>query len=201
MTAADPAALADMANWSAGPPHGLFDALRADSPVVWVPTTWGTQDSGGYWAVLSHEEVGAVGRDPETYSSSRGASFPAFSEEVADGGNNMMLQDDPSHRRVRDMAGRSFSPRVVAEFDGWVRGITRQCLDRAFATGRFDFVTDVASVIPAEVIAELIGVPVEDRHLVVQWSKELFERDTPDGRERAGQAIVSLLRYAMALRE
>jgi cytochrome P450 len=201
MNDVDPAALADLTNWSAGPPHHLFDALRANGPVVWVPTEWGTQDSGGYWAVLSHEAVGVVGRNPDIYTSTRGASFPAFAEEVADGSNNMMLQDDPSHRRVRDMAGRSFSPRVVAQFDGWVRRITRDCLDRAFDSHRFDFVKDVASVIPAEVIAELMGVPSEDRHLVVDWSKGLFERDAPDGRERAGKAVVSLLRYAMALRE
>jgi cytochrome P450 len=71
----DPAELADLARWSAGPPHQLFEPIRAERPVARVPSEWGTQDSGGYWAVLSHEHVGIVARDPQTYYSARGASF------------------------------------------------------------------------------------------------------------------------------
>jgi cytochrome P450 len=159
--------LADLANWAAGPPHALFDALRAGGPVHWVPGDWGTQDSGGYWAVLSHAEATEVGRDPDTYTSTRGAAYPTFADEVADGNNNMMLQDDPQHHRLRVIAARSFSPRIVARFDEWVRGITAETLDAVYARRRFDFVEEVASVIPARVIAELMGVPSDERHLVV----------------------------------
>jgi cholest-4-en-3-one 26-monooxygenase len=200
-TGPDPAALADLRNWADGPPHALFDQLRAAGPVHWVPGEWGTQDSGGYWAVLSHAGVMEVARAAETYTSTRGAAYPNFAEEVADGGHNMMFQDDPRHHRLRVLAGRTFSPRVVARFDDWVRSITAEAVDAAYAKGRFDVVADVASVIPARVIAELMGVPVEDRELVVSWSKAIFQRDTPEGRAAAGKAMGGLLEYSMTLRD
>jgi cholest-4-en-3-one 26-monooxygenase len=196
-----PAQLADFASWEAGPPHELFDGLRRDGPVHWVPGEWGTQDSRGYWAVLSHAHVMEVARNPETFTSTQGAAYPSFAEEIAAGRAGMMLQDDPEHNLNRALAGRAFSPRVVARFDDWVRDITATTLDSAYGKGEFDVVEDVASVIPARVIAELMGVPEADRNLVVAWTKGLFERDTPEHREAANEARGSLLEYSIHLRD
>ncbi|MHB8664718.1 MAG: cytochrome P450 [Acidimicrobiales bacterium] len=199
--AAHAAALADFASWASGPPHGLFDDLRSVAPVHWVPGEWGTLDSGGYWAVLSHAHVMDVARNPETFTSTRGAAYPSFAEEVVAGRAGMMLQDDPEHQRHRRLAGRAFSPRVVAEFDGWVRSITAATLDAAYGRDEFDFVDEVASVIPARVIAELMGVPEADQQAVAVWTKGLFERDTPTRRDAANKARHFLLEYSMHLRD
>jgi cytochrome P450 len=85
--------------------HGLFDALRAAEPVHWVPGEWGTLDSGGHWAVVSHAGVLEVGRDQETVTSSRAAAYPTFPEEAAGFGQNLMTQDDPQHARLRLLPG------------------------------------------------------------------------------------------------
>jgi cytochrome P450 len=199
--AVQPAALADFASWAAGPPHEIFDGLRGEAPVHWVPGKWGTQDSGGYWGVLSHAHVMEVARNPETFTSTQGAAYPSFAEEIAAGRAGMMLQDDPEHHSNRILAGRAFSPRVVARFDDWVRDITATTLDAAYGKGQFDVVEDVASVIPARVIAEMMGVPEADQHLVVAWTKGLFERDTPERRQAANEARHSLLEYSIHLRD
>lgn len=196
-----PAALADFASWKAGPPHELFDGLRSDGPLHWVPGAWGTQDSRGYWAVLSHAHVIEVARNPETFTSTQGAAYPSFAEEVAAGRAGMMLQDDPEHHANRALASRAFSPRVVARFDDWVRDVTAKTLDSAYGKSEFDIVEDVASVIPALVIAELMGVPEADRNLLVAWTKGLFERDTPERRDSANKARHSLLEYSIHLRD
>jgi cytochrome P450 len=87
---------------------------------------------------------------------------------------HILFMDPPEHSRVRRVAMKSFGPRVVARFDDWIRDVVNETLDEALARGSFDWIADVARLIPSRVIAAVMGVPRELRGQVVEWSDAIF---------------------------
>ena len=193
-------ALADRKSWSSGPPHPLFDELRAEGAVVWIPGSWGTLDRDGYWAVIGHQETLAVSKDTQSFTSTLGAAFPTF-ERPDPSRPVMMLLDPPDHTRIRAMAGRSFTPRVVARFDDWIRNVTRDCLMHIAGLDEFDLVAELAAVVPGKVIAEVMGAPVGDHEKIIEWANWVFRREEDGGQARAVEAMQSVVGYAFGLRE
>lgn len=87
---------------------------------------------------------------------------------------HILFMDPPEHSRVRRVAMKSFGPRVVAHFDDWIRDIVNETLDEVLPRGSFDWISDVARLIPSRVIAAVMGVPRELREQVVKWSDAIF---------------------------
>jgi cholest-4-en-3-one 26-monooxygenase len=114
----------------------------------------------------------------------------------------MMQKDPPEHTRLRRIVSRGFSPRVIAKFESWVRVIVDDALDRVESVDTFDFVSEIATVIPALVIADVLGVPREKRHDIVRWANASFAAyiDTDDPGSNA-RAVGELLEYSFELRE
>src|SRR5215211_3134963 len=155
-------ALADGATCLSGPPHGYCDFLRREHPVAWVDHV--EADGPGFWALTRSDDVMAVERDPETFSSYVGG---AFIGPVDEGTRLMMInQDPPRHTRLRQLVSRMFTPRHIRSIEANVRAAAKEIVDRVAPKGEIDFVTEVAADLPLIVIAELIGVPQEDRHKV-----------------------------------
>jgi len=82
------------------------------------------------------------------------------------GGRMMLTMDAPDHTRYRSLVNRGFTPRMINALSPHIREITVAVIERALKQGACDFVTDIAAELPLEVIAELLGVPLEDRHKV-----------------------------------
>ena len=76
----------------------------------------------------------------------------------------MLTMDAPDHTRYRSLVNRGFTPRMINMLHAPIRAMVKEILDRALEKGECDFVTEIASELPLQVIAQMLGVPQEDRH-------------------------------------
>ncbi|MGW0943691.1 cytochrome P450 [Streptomyces sp. NPDC002623] len=185
-----------------------FAELRVAEPVRWIPQSdnvAGFEDEG-YWAVTRHADVKYVSTHPEIFSSYLNTAIIRFNEHIErasiDAQRLIMLNmDPPEHTRVRQIVQRGFTPRAI-------RGLEERLRERATAIvagalaqgGSFDFVTSVASELPLQAIAELIGVPQEDRSKIFDWSNRMIAYDDPEfavTAEVGQQSAAEILAYAM----
>jgi cytochrome P450 len=165
----------DPATYFPGIPHEAFDELRSRPGLYWQNAAEGTYN-GGFWVVTRFNEIVDIEQQSALFSSVPGAFYP-LANMSGDGpmSKHILFMDPPEHSRVRRVAMKSFGPRVVAHFDGWIRDIVNETLDEAVELGSFDWIADVARLIPSRVIAAVMGVPRELRGQVVKWSDAIFE--------------------------
>jgi cholest-4-en-3-one 26-monooxygenase len=119
-------------------------------------------------------------------------------------GNMMLFMDPPAHTRYRKLVNRGFTPRMIAALEPHVRELTVRIVEDAVAKGDCDFVVDVAAELPLEVIAELLGVPHEDRFKLFDWSNRMIGAEDPEYRvsdEHVMEAQVEMYMYAQSLAE
>ncbi|SES02014.1 cholest-4-en-3-one 26-monooxygenase [Streptomyces sp. yr375] len=188
-----------------------FAELRRAEPVRWIPqpgNVAGFQDEG-YWAVTRHADVRYVSTHPEIFSSYLNTAIIRFNEHIErdsiDAQRLIMLNmDPPEHTRVRQIVQRGFTPRAIRALEGRLRARAVDIVERARASGgpdgSFDFVTAVASELPLQAIAELIGIPQEDRAKIFDWSNRMIAYDDPEfavTAEVGRQSAAEILAYAM----
>jgi cholest-4-en-3-one 26-monooxygenase len=161
-----------------GYPHEAFALLRREAPVYWHPDRTGS----GFWVVSRYRDVMAVSLDSRTFSSARGGTIlREFEGEELESNRAIMLNmDAPRHTRFRRLVNMGFSPRMVSRLVPQVREMASRIIDAVAARDGCDFVTDIAAELPLQVIAEMIGVPLEDRHLVFKWSNQMIGFDDPE---------------------
>jgi cholest-4-en-3-one 26-monooxygenase len=162
-----------------GVPHEAFRVLRAESPVSFQAEP---PDGRGFWAVTKYQDVVNISKDPHTFSSYRGGTniwdYPPDSLDIV---RMMMLNmDPPQHTKFRRLASTGFTPRMIARMDEYVRRAAREAIDNVIEAGSCDFVHKIAAELPLVVIADIMGVPQEDRHLVFDWSNRLIGFDDPE---------------------
>jgi cholest-4-en-3-one 26-monooxygenase len=164
--------LLDRDVFAQGVPHEWFTYLRAHHPVFRHPEPHGP----GFWVVSKYADVQAVSRDPVTYSSDQDRGGVTLEEPktptAGPAAKVLIAMDPPEHTRHRKLVNRGFTPRMINALEPHIREITTRILDRAIAKGTCDFVVDVAAELPVEVIADLIGVPKEDRHRIFEWTNQ-----------------------------
>jgi cholest-4-en-3-one 26-monooxygenase len=187
-----------------GVPHEWFTYLRRQAPVYKHPEPGGP----GFWVVTRYDDVVQVGRDSQTFSSEneRGGVVQLRDDKIDDfnrGGRMMLTMDPPDHTRYRSLVNKGFVPRMINALAPHIREITRGIIDRAIDKGdQCDFVVDVAAELTLQVIAELLGVPLEDRHNVFQWSNRMIGSEDPEyaiSDELVRQAQIEMFMYANAL--
>ncbi|MER5192970.1 cytochrome P450 [Streptomyces sp. NPDC002755] len=185
-----------------------FAESRLAEPVRWIPQTGnvaGFQDDG-YWAVTRHADVRYVSTHPEIFSSYLNTAIIRFNEHIErdsiDAQRLILLNmDPPEHTRVRQIVQRGFTPRAIRALEERLRDRATAIVDRARAQdGSFDFVTSIASELPLQAIAELIGVPQDDRSKIFDWSNKMIGYDDPEfaiTAEVGQQSAAEILAYAM----
>lgn len=186
-----------------GVPHEAFRVLRAEKPVSFQAEP---PDGRGFWAVTKHADIVAISKDPGTFSSWRGGTnipdYPPDSLEVIR--MLMVNMDPPQHNKFRRLASTGFTPRMIARMEEYIRRAAREIVDEVIEQGSCDFVTRIAAELPLIVIADIMGVPKEDRHLVFDWSNRLIGFDDPEFQtslEDAQMAAAELWGYANQLAE
>jgi len=122
----------------------------------------------GMWHVHGHPEALRALTDTKTFSSNTMRLIPGFEEEVADG--NIIQLDGAEHRKLRQLVSQAFTPKTVAGLEPRIRELTTELLDAADERGTLELVDDLAYPLPVTVIAELLGVPAEDRALFREWA-------------------------------
>ncbi|HET6966552.1 MAG TPA: steroid C27-monooxygenase, partial [Acidimicrobiales bacterium] len=186
-----------------GIPHEWFTYLRHNAPIHHFPEPAGP----GYWVFSKHEDVVAVGRDAKHFSSDQRRGGVVGIEDMPnqpewEGGQLMLTMDPPSHTRHRRLVNRGFTPKMIGMLEPHIREITVQIIEEAIAKGEIDFVVDVASELPLQVIAELMGVPLEDRHKMFDWSNRMVGSEDPEyavSEENVQAAQIEMFMYAQEL--
>jgi len=161
-----------------GVPHDAFRRLRAEAPVYFHPES----DGRGFWAVTRYDDVIAVSKDPLRFSSARGGTNIKDYEgsDLSQIQLLMLNMDPPQHHKFRKLVSTGFTPRMTARLEPRIREATNRILDRVAKKGRCDFVKEIAAELPLQVIAELMGIPLDDRHKVFEWSNRLIGFDDPE---------------------
>jgi cytochrome P450 len=120
------------------------------------------------WLVLGYQEVQQVLLDTRTFSSERWIGLDGKLNPATSG--SILGMDPPDHRRLRSLVSQAFTPRVIANLEPRIVSIVRDLLDQAAERGEMDLIDDLAFPLPITVIAELLGVPVEDQKQFRRWS-------------------------------
>jgi cholest-4-en-3-one 26-monooxygenase len=188
-------------------PHEEFAALRRAAPVRWnpQPSDMGFNDDG-FWAVTRHQDVVAISRDSDTFSSYENGAIVRFPsgntrEQVELQRVIMLNTDPPHHTKIRGIVSRGFTPRAINDLRDVLTERAAKIVAEALEQGTGDFVTDVACELPLQAIAELIGVPQEDRHKLFTWSNDMVGYDDPDYNGDGETAAAEVLGYSMLMAE
>jgi cholest-4-en-3-one 26-monooxygenase len=115
------------------------------------------------------------------------------------------MTDPPRHTRYRLLVNKGFTPRMIGLIEQHLRFRTELIVDSVIEAGECEFVTDLAAELPLQAIAEIMGVPPEDRHLLFNWSNRMVGADDPeyqsDDPDEATTAVMELYMYAAGLGE
>jgi cholest-4-en-3-one 26-monooxygenase len=186
----------------AGVPHQAFRVMRKEAPIHFQKEEGGV----GYWCVTKYEDVVTVSKDPHTFSSKRGGTnirdYPP--EDLSAIQMMMVNMDPPQHNQFRKLASTGFTPRMVARLEPRIRAAAKEIVDQVAKKGSAEFVTSIAAELPLQVIADLLGVPQEDRHKLFDWSNRLIGFDDPEFQtsfEDGKAAAAELWMYASSLAE
>jgi cytochrome P450 len=160
-----------------GVPHDWFALLRREDPVHWNDEPTGR----GFWAVTRYEDIRTVHRSPEIYSSEiGGTSLEDLEPEHIEARKSMIDMDPPGHDELRAIVNRRFTPRAVLVWEDQVRKVANEVLDVALPKREFDFVHEIASEIPMQVFAEILGVPQSERREIIEIGDRLLGNADPE---------------------
>jgi cholest-4-en-3-one 26-monooxygenase len=189
-------------------PMAELAELRRSAPVWWNPQRRGSAgfDDEGYWVVTRHADVVAVSRASDVFSSWENTAIIRHAEGTSR--EQIELQrlillniDPPQHTKLRGIVSRGFTPRAIGSLRQALAERAGQIVRSALAEGSGDFVTDVAAELPLQAIAELLGVPQQDRRKIFQWSNEMIGYDDPEFDGDGPAAAAELVGYSMGMAE
>ncbi|MFF5532156.1 cytochrome P450 [Streptomyces cinerochromogenes] len=179
----------DPRRYAAGVPYDAYRVLRDHHPVAWQeePEVLGWPAGPGFWAVTRHADVVRVLKDAGTYSSYAGATQirDPDPEDLPFIRRMMLNQDPPAHGRLRRLVSRAFTPGRVDRFAEVARARARTLLAGALAAAREgDGTVDLVAAVTDEYallnLADLLGVPDSDRHLLLHWTQRVIGYQDPD---------------------
>jgi cytochrome P450 len=182
-------------------PYPLYRRLREDDPVHW-------SDLADAWVLTRYDDVVTVLKDPR-FSAERDTSRNRYiqqavaSRQETNGNvrsNTVLTADPPEHTRMRLLVSKAFLPSAVEKLRPHIQEIADDLLAAPREPGRLDVLTDFAYPLPVIVIAELLGVPTEDRAQFKRWSDDVVATlggafDRPDLAERGTKSWQELSEY------
>src|SRR3954467_5050677 len=158
-------------------PHEWFATLRREAPVYFNPEP----DGPGFYAVTRYHDIREVHRHVGIYSSEiGGTSLEDLDPHEIGAPKPMIDRAPPRHDELRGLIPRRFTPRAVQIWEEAVRTVTDRVLDTALQADEFDFVHEIASEIPMQVFAEILGVPQEERRYIIELGDRLLGNQDPE---------------------
>jgi len=176
----------------ASDPFDAYRLLRDDCPLYWF-------EGAGFWTITRHADVLYVSRDHQTFCNGHGMTMRGSELEDVKGGETLITTDPPRHTAERHLVHQAFSPRQVAKLAPRVRQVARDTLAGVPEGETFDLVDRVAASVPVIVIAELLGVPVEDQEKFIRWSNAGVGVADPDYADLRVEAMTEQYAYFEAL--
>ncbi|GAB2717941.1 cytochrome P450 [Nocardia thraciensis] len=195
--------------WATRSPVAEFAALRRTAPVWWndqTPEQAAPFDDAGYWVVSRHEDIREISRHADVYSSHRKGAIirlPGYTtpEQMQMTNDSLLVNmDPPKHTKIRRIVSKGFTPRAVEGLRAALTERAERIVHAAKASGGGDFVQQVACELPLQAIAELLGVPQDDRYKLFDWSNQMLSYDDPEYGDSTA-ASAEILGYAWAMAE
>ena len=164
--------------------EGAFALLRRERPVSWhsEPPLDNTdiEVGPGFWAVVRYADVMHVSRNPALFISGRGSNIPDWPPEVLEFLGSMINMDDPRHTKLRLIVNRGFTPHQIGELTQAVDDRARAIVDEVADRGECDFVLDIASRLPLDIICNMLGIPREDHEFVFEQTNLVLGVGDPE---------------------
>ena len=187
--------------------HAMLEQLRETDPGIHFVEEG---DHGpGFWAVTRLEHLREVNRQPEVFSSNKGGTQmnePSETDAVDQFQRDslMLSMDPPKHTRYRRIVSRGFTPRMINLLEDYLQNRTDMIIDKVCEKGEAEFVTELSAELPLQAIAEMVGIPFEDRQKIFDWTNSMIGSDDPDfaqSEEDVMGAFGELFAYANALQK
>ncbi|HEX9684056.1 MAG TPA: cytochrome P450 [Acidimicrobiales bacterium] len=186
----------DPATFDGGVPHPRLAELRAEAPIVWLEPPGGDP----CWLVLGHPELIEVSKNPATFSSWERSCFPQDPRndaELAQVRQMLLNMDPPEHTGFRRIVNRVFTPRMVRELQSSISAHARDVVGSI--PDECDFVRQVGVEMSLRVLADVMGIPQNERHLLYGWTERLVgDGDIALGRDPRDfvAALMEMFEYA-----
>ena len=182
-------------------PYPTYERLRSTGRVL--------KNTLGFYMLPRYEDAMAIVRHPHVSADPLKSELLYGMFQALMGGNEdtpgirlvkniLLLMDPPDHTRMRGLANVAFSRKAVEDWRPEIKRITNELLDAMVERDEIDLIADFAYPLPVTVIAELLGVPLDDREDFVRWGRELLEMFSfsiedfsPQRAERGNAAIES----------
>jgi len=160
-------------------PYPGYAWIRENRPIYW-------DDGNGIWILSRYADVSYVSLHPDLFCSGKGI------RPVGDLQLSLVGLDGERHTQQRRLINKGFSPRMIRDMEPRVRQVVTEVLDEVDTKESCDFLADIAVPVPLIVIAELMGLPVEDRKRFWEWSDAMMAgegRTEPDNPALLGAAV------------
>ena len=185
-------------------PYPLLHELRTQEPVYW-------SEAVGAWLLTRYDDVLVTMKDTAHFSNEnrlgqavaylppeKRANFKPFEDHYKTKG--LLHSDPPDHTRLRALITKEFTPKVVEQMKPQIQKVVDGLLDSAEKKGKMDVVPDLAEALPIGVIAEILGVPVEDRHFFKKWTDAILgfqgvNKPAEEDLLRAQESLLDLRAY------
>lgn len=171
--------------------HAVFARMREHDPIFCQP---GMDGKTMIWFVSRYDDVDAILRDEVHFARDFHQLYPSdpdLSPVFALIDNHMLNKDGADHARLRGLVNKAFSPRIVAAMRPRVQAIADELIDRVQRRGEMNLVDDYAFPLPIIVIAELLGIPAEDRDKFRVWSDAVVEPSIGEEGQRRFIALMT----------
>lgn len=162
-------------------PYDTYSRLREEAPCF-------HSDRYDFYAMSRYEDVVAVSRDTDNFTSTHGLTYDQLTDPDYDKAMNrtIIVMDPPEHTRYRKLVSRSFTPRSIDNYEGLVRTQIAKYLDPLMDRDEFDLVEDFSAPFPVEIICAILGVPEADWQMIRHQTDAMLHRE--EGQATSGDA-------------
>ncbi len=181
--------------------HEIFSQMRTEATWYHQP---GLDGETPIWFVSSYEDVEGLLKADKIFL----RDFTSVSEDGNQQGNDvqglvenhMLNKDGEDHRRLRSLVSKAFTPRLVEEMRPHIQEIADGLVSGLRERGEMEFISEYAYQLPTIVIAEILGIPPEDRNRFKEWSHAFVSPALdPETQARHGRLIGEFVEYLRQL--
>jgi cytochrome P450 len=176
--------LADVTFWQLpeSEREGAFAVLRRERPVSWHEEFEypGVPKGPGFWAVTRYDDVMTASRTPQLFISGKGTNIADMPVELNEFFGSMINMDAPRHTKLRLIVNRGFTPRTVADIEQTVRAKARRIINGVCERGACDFVSEIAALLPLEIICDMMGIPPSDHRRIFEFTNTILGVGDPE---------------------
>ncbi len=190
--------LLDPSSFEGGHPHDQYDWLRDNAPVFRHEEPGGS----GFWAVTRYQDVYDIGRNAAVFSSEPTISIadPDLAQQNFQGDAKMMLMmDPPEHTTYRKLISREFTQGPARHYNQSIEELAKEIVDAVIELGECEFVAEIAGEMPSFVIADLMGLPLEDGRELYKLTEIIHSVPETQPENAVPEAVMKMFEYGQGV--